>query len=338
MSLDQVSNITGALLEGPEDRIRFVTTDSVQKVRNLSWLCLGDVRPHFERLKGGRDSPNHVTTDDSASDDCTSDEEDCVVETKTSKNTDPRIEDVYKVSDRCRNKTDHELLSDQSFTSPDSTMNLNECPWALDVVSPIIAQHLVDCKRHSQTNDANHSTIDLDRKSRIVSYHSRDNGTVIIPDIGRKFRGSCNDRHCPSWKKRRMSQDSVQDEILNLSSQSKCRSSVTMHTRVSVIPIPARDEYSPRVRESLWCSFTEMSRNITRNSIEFASEGWDWRNVMEDEEMLVHDVSGELIHPIHVQNTLALIGANEDLFSNHEILIEEESVSSSPVVSPPNFD
>jgi hypothetical protein len=81
-----------------------------------------------------------------------------------------------------------------------------------------------------------------------------------------------------------------------------------------------------------------MSRNITRNSIEFASEGWDWRNVMEDEEMLVHDVSGELIHPIHVQNTLALIGANEDLFSNHEILNEEESVSSAPVVSPPNFD
>lgn len=88
---------------------------------------------------------------------------------------------------------------------------------------------------------------------------------------------------------------------------------VSLNKSVSVIPIPSRHEYSSRVRERLWSSSTELSANAARNSVEFAAEGWDWRAVLEDEKMLLHKASGELIHPIHIQNALACMsGQNDD--------------------------
>ena len=48
-----------------------------------------------------------------------------------------------------------------------------------------------------------------------------------------------------------------------------------------------------------------------RNHVEFASEGWDWRNVIEDEHMLRHP-SGELIHPIHIQNVYKTKRSSDD--------------------------
>jgi len=61
------------------------------------------------------------------------------------------------------------------------------------------------------------------------------------------------------------------------------------------------------VREKLWSSSAELCANAARNSVEFASEGWNWRSVIEDEGMLVHQSSGELIHPIHLRNALSCL-------------------------------
>jgi hypothetical protein len=39
--------------------------------------------------------------------------------------------------------------------------------------------------------------------------------------------------------------------------------------------------------------------------LEFASEGWDWRNVAGDEDML--HIDGELVHPIHSSVAMAAL-------------------------------
>ena len=62
-----------------------------------------------------------------------------------------------------------------------------------------------------------------------------------------------------------------------------------------------RTEYPSMVRERMWSSASELSQNAARNTLEFAAEGFNWRNVADDEQM-VHSPSGERIHPIHYMN------------------------------------
>jgi len=83
---------------------------------------------------------------------------------------------------------------------------------------------------------------------------------------------------------------------------SRSKRKVSLHEDVVVVPIPMREEYSDRVKERLWSSASELYLNAARNSIEFAAEGFNWRNVTEDENMIVCDASGEMIHPIHLHN------------------------------------
>lgn len=77
---------------------------------------------------------------------------------------------------------------------------------------------------------------------------------------------------------------------------------VSLHHDVAVIPIPTRNEYPNR--ERIWCSASELYQNAARNTIEFASEGFNWRNVAADEQM-VEMPSGERVHPIHFMNMAA---------------------------------
>ena len=76
---------------------------------------------------------------------------------------------------------------------------------------------------------------------------------------------------------------------------------ITFREQVRVTPIPMRSEYSHRIRDRLWTNRIELHENAQRNALEFASEGWDWRTVTEDEGMYRCSVSGELIHPVHCQ-------------------------------------
>jgi hypothetical protein len=85
------------------------------------------------------------------------------------------------------------------------------------------------------------------------------------------------------------------------------RRRVALNELVSVIPIPKRDEYSDRTKSRLWSSAEELYTNAARNGIEFASEGWNWRTVTEDDQMIIcNNESGEreLVHPIHIHNLL----------------------------------
>uniref|UniRef100_A0A7S1BNA7 Uncharacterized protein n=1 Tax=Corethron hystrix TaxID=216773 RepID=A0A7S1BNA7_9STRA len=71
---------------------------------------------------------------------------------------------------------------------------------------------------------------------------------------------------------------------------------------VAVMPIPMKEEYSPHVRTRLWASPSEIVQNVARNLVEYSAEGFNWRNVTEDDAMFVCNATGELIHPIHIMN------------------------------------
>lgn len=82
----------------------------------------------------------------------------------------------------------------------------------------------------------------------------------------------------------------------------KTRKRISFDEAVDVVSIPAKDEYEGPVREKIWASVDEIHQNAARNTVEFISEGWNWRNVMEDEGMYLCVVTGERIHPVHYAN------------------------------------
>lgn len=94
---------------------------------------------------------------------------------------------------------------------------------------------------------------------------------------------------------------SSSSDELSSSSSSSCRK-LTFNEEVKVCPIPKREEYSKRIREQLWASPKEMAMMAHRNTVEFAAEGWDYRNCLEDENMYRCVATNELIHPVHVEH------------------------------------
>jgi hypothetical protein len=77
------------------------------------------------------------------------------------------------------------------------------------------------------------------------------------------------------------------------------RKSLTFNQYVDVISIPNRNDYSRRIRAKLWSTAVELHMNASRNTIEFAADGWDWRAATEEDQMPRCPKTKEPIHPIH---------------------------------------
>ena len=77
---------------------------------------------------------------------------------------------------------------------------------------------------------------------------------------------------------------------------------VSFCSSVTVIPIPSHSDFSDRIKRSLWTSASELHEQVMRNCVEFAAEGWNWKLVVEESNMIWH--GGKQVHPCHFPATL----------------------------------
>eukprot|EP00538_Stauroneis_constricta_P002681 CAMPEP_0119564398 /NCGR_PEP_ID=MMETSP1352-20130426/26849_1 /TAXON_ID=265584 /ORGANISM="Stauroneis constricta, Strain CCMP1120" /LENGTH=283 /DNA_ID=CAMNT_0007613155 /DNA_START=280 /DNA_END=1128 /DNA_ORIENTATION=- len=95
------------------------------------------------------------------------------------------------------------------------------------------------------------------------------------------------------------SNDKPEDECPSVASTATAHSVVSFEPFVTVHSIPARNEYSPHVRQNLWMNPQERQIAVSRNHREFIAEQWDWRKAVEEDDMVV--CGDQLIHPVHIQ-------------------------------------
>jgi hypothetical protein len=108
------------------------------------------------------------------------------------------------------------------------------------------------------------------------------------------------DRNITRTKKPIVSLSTLPGQDVILEKSMKRERAVCFDVNVKVYPIPARSDYSNRMRAVMWVSGTEIQQNAARNTLEFAAEEWDVAKVVNDEDMIVY--GGERIHPIHFRS------------------------------------
>ena len=81
--------------------------------------------------------------------------------------------------------------------------------------------------------------------------------------------------------------------------------SVSFDDSVAIRLIPSLSHLSMDIRKQIWGSKEEMRFNVQRNAAEFAFEGWNWQQVVEEHDM-IRGRNGELIHPAHMLHIRAL--------------------------------
>lgn len=74
---------------------------------------------------------------------------------------------------------------------------------------------------------------------------------------------------------------------------------VTFNSQVKIVPIAMRDDYTDRIRARTWNNAEVILENAHRNVMEFSSEGWSWRQCVEEHQMYTCSITGERIHPVH---------------------------------------
>jgi hypothetical protein len=77
-------------------------------------------------------------------------------------------------------------------------------------------------------------------------------------------------------------------------------SKVKFSETIDVVSIPSRHHFSNRIKNVYWSNRYELQENAERNILEYEYEGWDYHNVVLDDEMYVDVTTGALIHPCHL--------------------------------------
>ena len=75
---------------------------------------------------------------------------------------------------------------------------------------------------------------------------------------------------------------------------------VKFNETVDIVSIPSRHQFSNRIKRVYWSSKEEICSNAERNILEYEYEGWDYHNVVLDEDMYIDTATGALVHPCHL--------------------------------------
>jgi hypothetical protein len=101
---------------------------------------------------------------------------------------------------------------------------------------------------------------------------------------------------------------------------------VKFNETVDVVSIPSRHQFSNRIKNVYWSNRYELQENAQRNILEYEYEGWDYHNVVLDEDMYIDSSTGALIHPCH----LSVDEATGQTVINSYDAVDEQENSSQP--------
>lgn len=74
--------------------------------------------------------------------------------------------------------------------------------------------------------------------------------------------------------------------------------SLSFMPHVQVVEIPSRHDYPPWMAERLWNGRKQIRAAAVRNAAEFAYEGGNWRQAVEEMDFMI--IRHALVHPAHV--------------------------------------
>jgi hypothetical protein len=106
-----------------------------------------------------------------------------------------------------------------------------------------------------------------------------------------------HEEHCRQQQQQKHQQENEEERDYDRSHRR-----IQFNNNVMVVPIPSRHAYSKRIKQAFWMGGAEIQANAERNRYEFASEGWDFHSVLEDEDFYVDTSTGQLVHPCWVED------------------------------------
>jgi len=76
-------------------------------------------------------------------------------------------------------------------------------------------------------------------------------------------------------------------------------STICFNTEIVTHEIPSLEEFTKDELRRTWYMDDEAYKMIEKNVIEYRAEGWNWNSVIEEDQMIVDNITGQLVHPVH---------------------------------------
>jgi hypothetical protein len=151
------------------------------------------------------------------------------------------------------------------------------------------------CSRNSSSSSSSSSY------SGSSKHRTMDSSSSISSNNNRRYeKGSSSSsrtathRHPHSSRRRHHKQQHVRTSNNNNRSYT-----IQFDPSVIVISIPSHRDYTPATWSALHSTEYETLSSIERNTKEFTYEGWDWKCVIEEEDMVFDSSVGKFIHPLY---------------------------------------